>query len=662
MKGNPRQRATGRTLRALLATAVIAPIAILATSLPASASETEATTTTLVSAPYSEPYAGTFEITAQVAATGSPYNVGSLAAGDGSVTFSDPDHYFSCSNVAIDSSGDASCESSALGVPGSDTITAAYSGYTLANTNSFQSSSTTGGLTVTKASTTLSLSTGSPAVGETATITATISPNPAGGTVSFSDTDNATSSCSAVSVIGGSATCTTSTLTTAGTDTVSATFNGDSYANTSSNSAPMTIAKGSDTLAVSTAGSVGGTATVTATVSPNPGGGTVTFSDPDGYLSCSPVLVVGGSASCTTGTLSAPGSETVSATYNGDSNYSSNGPATATLSVAQDTTSIVVSSNPSSPTLGQTFTVTATLSPDPGGGSVTFSDSKSYLSGCGIVDVVDGTASCTSRTVTATGSDSVSATYSGDTDYAGSGPTSATLTLSPATPSISVGSSPSSPTVGEQATITASVSPAGGAPTPTGTVIFSDSKGFISGCTDQPITAGSASCTTSTLTSAESDSITITYSGDANYYAVGPNSYGNFLHISAANTSVALSSSPSAPVALSTATITATVSPITDGGTVSFSDSKGYITGCSSVSVTAGVASCLIGTLGAGTDQISASYVGDANYNDSSANPLSLVIAKVATTVTPAVTPNPVTDGQTARVTATVSPTPMAAR
>ncbi|HEV7663035.1 MAG TPA: Ig-like domain repeat protein, partial [Chloroflexota bacterium] len=87
-------------------------------------------------------------------------------------------------------------------------------------------------------STTTTLASSSPAntstYGGSVTLTATVSPSPSGGTVSFKD--GATSLCSTVALTGGVATCTTSALTAGTHATIRATYSGNGASATSTSS------------------------------------------------------------------------------------------------------------------------------------------------------------------------------------------------------------------------------------------------------------------------------------------------------------------------------------------------------------------------------------------------------------------------------------------
>ena len=91
------------------------------------------------------------------------------------------------------------------------------------------------------------------------------------------------------------------------------------------------------------------------------------------------------------------------------------------------TTTVASSNNPSS--VGQSVTFTATVSPKPGTGTVSFTDNGSAITGCGVVAVglTTGTATCT-VTYSAAGTHNIVAAYSGNAGFQAS--TSAVLVQS----------------------------------------------------------------------------------------------------------------------------------------------------------------------------------------------------------------------------------------
>jgi hypothetical protein len=198
--------------------------------------------------------------------------------------------------------------------------------------------------------------------------------------------------------------------------------------------------------------------------------------------------------------------------YNGDTNFNiSSGSLTQTVgSLGSTTTNVVSSLNPS--TVGQSVTFTATVAPIGGGGGVptgvvSFKDGVNVL---GTVTLSGGVASFTTSALGG-GSHSISASYSGDTNFNGSSG-SLTQTVSGNT-TTSVTSSLNPSNVGQSVTFTATVTPIGGGGVPTGTVSFKDGGSLLGTST---LSGGITSITTSTLTIGN-HSITAIYSGSATF-------------------------------------------------------------------------------------------------------------------------------------------------
>jgi hypothetical protein len=176
-------------------------------------------------------------------------------------------------------------------------------------------------------------------------------------------------------------------------------------------------------------------------------------------------------------------------------------------------------------------------------------------------------------------------------------------------------------TAGGKVTYTATVSPA---PSSSGgSVEFlntttSPAK-VISGCSAQPINAaGQATCTQtySTLGTYTTGAI---YTGSPDGSFAGSTNVGDAT-ITVANspnstaTSSRFSASSATPLTGTTVTYTTQVSPVPNGGTVSFSDGGSPITACSAVTVTKGTATCKVAYKASGTHTITSSYLGNAAY------------------------------------------------
>ncbi|MGA7832904.1 MAG: Ig-like domain repeat protein [Terracidiphilus sp.] len=174
----------------------------------------------------------------------------------------------------------------------------------------------------------------------------------------------------------------------------------------------------------------GQSVTVTASLTPGTGPtGNVTFYV-DGAAQTPNVALASGQASITLNGL-AGGAHTIAATYNGDAAFaSSNHSLQITINPAATATSVVtlsgvppLGSNPTSATLGTAVTMSATVTPAIPGtltGTVTFKNGNTVLqSGATVTQTGGGagTASFTTSTLTA-GTYSITATYTGDTDFA----------------------------------------------------------------------------------------------------------------------------------------------------------------------------------------------------------------------------------------------------
>ncbi|HEX6510140.1 MAG TPA: Ig-like domain-containing protein, partial [Chloroflexota bacterium] len=159
-----------------------------------------------------------------------------------------------------------------------------------------------------------------------------------------------------------------------------------------------------------------------------------TYGDPDFTVSAtaSSELTVsfGASGSCTvsgsTVHLTGAGSCTITASQSGDTNYKPAPDVQQSFTIAQAMTGTSLGSSVNASLVGQAVTYTATISPIPDRGTVAFEDGGSTI-GCDsqAVDTTTGRATCT-VTYTSAGSHSITAAYSGDTNYVTS--TSSTLT------------------------------------------------------------------------------------------------------------------------------------------------------------------------------------------------------------------------------------------
>ncbi len=359
-------------------------------------------------------------------------------------------------------------------------------------------------------------------VGQFYAVNVTVAPAMGGmgmptGTVNVSDGTGATCT---ITLSSGSGTCNL-TSTTAGAKTISASYQGDTNFATSSTTATHTVNKANTTLSNLTDSPdpsvVGQPYTVGFTLSVNsPGAGTPTGT----------VIVNDGTGGTCTATLpttscqltsTTAGVKTITLTYNGDANFNTS-TATAGHAVNKaDTTVAITNDTPDPSVIGQNYAVTAGVAVNsPGSGTPT-----------GTITVTDGTNNCTitlpgtscNLPSTSVGVKTLTATYSGDANYNGSGPSpgvSHAVNKADAVTTIT-SDNPDPSAVGQNVTVAFTVAAAApGAGTPTGNVTITISGGSET-CTGS-LAAGSGSCTLA-LTTAGSRLLTATYNGDANFNA-----------------------------------------------------------------------------------------------------------------------------------------------
>jgi hypothetical protein len=232
----------------------------------------------------------------------------------------------------------------------------------------------------------------------------------------------------------------------------------------------------------------------------------------------------------------------------------------ASSSTAATTTSLGASATQI--TLGQAVTFTATVAPSSGSGtptgSVTFSDGATQI-GTGTLNS-SGTATLSTSSL-GVGSHSVTAVYSGDTNFSTSTSSAASVTVSaPAKvgTSTSLSASATQVTSGQNITFTAGVAPQSGGGAPTGTVAFLDGSSQIGAGT---LSAGWTSFSSVSL-SVGNHTITAAYSGDSIYAT--SNSAALSVNVAApptADYSLTMSSSSLTVANGASGTLTITVTP-----------------------------------------------------------------------------------------------------
>lgn len=644
----------------------------------------------------------------------------------GSVAWSDANGSMNCSEgnpSTVNSSGAATCTVSNLAVNPSDTITAAYSGdssHTAANGTASQE------IDPASAGVSVGSSVSPSSMGQSVTFTATISgeygllkKKNAGkaksqdvtGTVTWSGNTG----CAPSTVTGGTggnpgtATCITSILP-AGPNTVTANYSGDSDHSGGSGSFNQSVNVGATSTNVTSVSpsteDYGSSASVliTAVVSwtgngPTPSASAIAISGngPGSYSASACGAPTGNTITCTasyTPTAADPiGSYTETADFAGDLNYTySNSPQTNnfTINLATSTTGVMSHPNPS--TYAQQVTFTATITGENGavkgrisrngvkrqtvGGSVTWSTNT----GCSTTPVTNGTATCVTSSATRlpVGNDTVTATYSGDSNHSGSNGSVIQVVQGGIATTINVtGVSPSSEDYGADmpVTITAVLSWTGPGAEPTKSdVTISGTGSGTYGATSCGAKSGDSYTCTATYTPTTGDGAgnyteTAAFSGDANYSASSSPQTNNFIiNAASSSSSVSLTSGANPSTFGNSVTFTATVTGengavkkgVNRNG-VKSNDITGTVTwslntGCavSNVSGYPGVATCTTSALNTGKNTVTATYSGDGNHTGSSGS-IAQTVNRASQSITVSFVPTTATERSTFTVSASAS-------
>jgi large repetitive protein len=346
---------------------------------------------------------------------------------------------------------------------------------------------------------------------------------------------------------------------------------------------------------------------------------------------------------------------TITATYAADAIHSGSS-AIASLTVFQDGTTTIVTANTPNPSApGQSVSVSATVTPNlPGSGTPTGTVTVSDGVGQTCMITLSGGAGSCSLTPAAAGSDTITATYSGDANFTGSTSNGVLQIVNKAGTTTTVTANTPNPSApGQAVTVSASVTAnALGLGTPTGTVTVSDGVGQTCLIT---LSGGAGSCSL-TPVAAGSDTITATYSGDANF--TGSTSNGVLQIVNKASTTTAVTANtpnPSAPGQSVTVSASVTANALglgTPTGTVTVSDGVGQT--CL-ITLSGGAGSCSLTPVAAGSDTITATYSGDANFIGSTSNGVSQTVNKGNTTTVVTSSTNPSSAGQSVTFTAAVA-------
>lgn len=328
------------------------------------------------------------------------------SAATGTVTFKDGATNIGTATLA---SGKASLTTT-FGTVGAHNLTAVYGGSsTYAGSTSASVSVTAKAIptTVVASATSTTLS-----KGQAATLTATVSPAAATGSITFKD---GTATLGTGSITAGKATLSlASGFSTTGTHSITAAYSGAATYGVSTSAALKITVNAltgtTTTLTVpSTTLGIGQAVSLSAKVAPIAATGTVTFKDGANVLGTG-TLNAGVAVFNVSGGFTTAGVHGLVATYEGNSSYAASTSPVVNKTVSAASTSSVLSANPSSAAVNQSVSLKVTLTPSTATGTVTFKDGATTI---GTAAVSAGTASLSQQFSTA-GLHNISAVYGGD--------------------------------------------------------------------------------------------------------------------------------------------------------------------------------------------------------------------------------------------------------
>jgi len=448
-----------------------------------------------------------------------------------------------------------------------------------------------------------------------------------------------------------------------GTTNLTAQYSGDqNYMPSNSSPLTETITKGTVTVTASSSTNpsvFGQAASLVVHVASSGGGlaiptGTVTFLDGTSSQASLP-LDASGAASFSLATLNV-GTHSLTVNYSGDTSFGPSSSNAVSQIINKSDTTMSLATSPSSSVFGQAVQITATVQASGGGagvptGSVVFSDGATSL-GTAVLNAGKATFSTSAMGV---GSHAISATYSGDGNFnssSASGANGVTQAVAKSGTSITITGSPNPSVFGQAVILNATVAASGGGGgSPTGVVTFSD--GTVSLGT-APIAAGAASLSVTSLAPG-SHSITVAYGGDGNFLPSTSAAFSQTVNKNSTTTSIVASPNPSLfgqSVSFAVSVAASTGGTVIPTGNVLFTEGAASL-GSVGLDVS-GKASLNLGSLSVGLHTITASYVGDNNFQLSTAT-VKQTVNKTASSIALVSSPNPSTFGQPIALTATVT-------
>jgi streptogramin lyase len=497
------------------------------------------------------------------------------------------------------------------------------------------------------------------------TFTATVSPVNTGGSVPTGNvvfsSDGTTIGTVALNS-SGVATFPTALLP-AGNDVIVATYAGDpTYFGSSSIPYDQLVSAASSTISLSTSSAsvlvtvpVTFTATVAGTPTSTPTGNVVF--NADGTAIGTVALNTAGVATFTISTL-ATGAHTITAVYQGDSDYATSTSLALTETIQKISTNSIIttSSNLVSGAAVQfTVTINAANSTSPNipiTGTVNLMEGATLLGTGTVTAIGSGPISLASATITYSGftpgPQAINAVYSGDTNYLTSS-SSATLQINLATTTTVLASTQNPILTLTPYVITAAVANSGSAST-TGSVAFMEDNVLVG---TAPLIAGVATLSLAELT-VGTHAFVATYAG--NSVDLASTSLPFIETVQLRPTTDALDSSATSLTGGQQITLTSLVrwtGPVTPTGTVTFFNGTGLL---GTVSVDGNGIATITVLLSGATASVSSTYSGDINYFGSS-SPATTVTISPAPNFDMSISPTTVTmqSGQNISVTITLT-------
>ncbi|NKW65392.1 Ig-like domain repeat protein [Rhodococcus hoagii] len=482
--------------------------------------------------------------------------------------------------------------------------------------------------------------------GAPVTLSASVTPSNAAGTVQFKD--NGTAIGSPVAVAAGQASV-QHTFGAAGSHSITAEFSGGpGFA--SSTAAAQTVPVADPDVETSLSVSAPGSATtgvsvdLAATVSPSTAEGSVQFK-----VNGSPVgasVPVSGGEALLPYTFNAAGSFAVTAEFTGAAGFTNSSASAQSVTVTDPdvTTSLSVTA-PESATTGSSVDLSATVNPSNAVGSVQFTDNGAPIGSP--VAVVNGVATL-SHTFTSAGAHSVGADFVAGTGFANSSATAQSVTV--ADPDVATSLTvqvPPTTTSGAELNLVANLTPTNAQ----GSVQFKVDGDPVG--SSVPVSAGAAILPHS-FDAAGSFAVTAEFTGAAGF----TDSTAPAQNVVVSDPDVTTSLSVTAPESATTGSsvdLSATVNPSNAVGTVQFTDNGTPIG--SPIAVVNGVATLPHTFTSAGAHSVGADFVADAGFTNSSAEVQSVTVADPDVETSLSVSaPASATTGESVSLSAQVSP------